>query len=356
VAALVAVGCTLVLVGAIQARTDLPTALLLYLVPITLAAARWGRGPAILAVVTAVLGHDLFFVQPVGTLTVARADEALGLLLLLFTAVVTAELADRARRGAEKEREAALARRSDELKTSLLHAVSHDLRTPLATIKANASGLSQADAIYTAEDRAELLAAIEEEADRLDRLVSNLLDASRLEAGALQPHKQPQDLGELVCAVVARLQPLLAGRAVQIAIPADLPLVACDYSEIDQVVTNLLENAARHTPAGTPVELSLAASGQFVRVEVTDHGPGIAPAERARLMRPFERGRTITTGSGLGLAIAHGLVEAHGGRLWVDDTPDGGARLVFTLPILDRGSKFVDRNSNEPRTTNHQPP
>jgi two-component system, OmpR family, sensor histidine kinase KdpD len=334
-AALLSVALTLALVGGLQAQagTTLPTALLLYLVPIILAATRWGRGPAIVAVLTAVVGDDLFFVEPIGTLSIARADEGIGLVLLLFTAIVTAELADEARRGAEKEREASIARRSDELKTSLLHAVSHDLRTPLASIKASASGLRQPDADYSPDDRAELLGAIEEAADRLDRLVSNLLDASRLEAGVLRPHKQPQELGELAESVLARLQPLLEGRLVTLQVAPDLPLVDCDYTEIDQVFTNLIENAARHTPVGTPIEVRLCRTGQYARIDVVDHGPGIPPQQRERLMRPFERGSTLIAGSGLGLAIARGLVEAHGGRLWVEDGVPSGARFVFTLPL-----------------------
>jgi len=334
-AALLSVALTLLVVGALQAQagTTLPTALLLYLVPIILAATRWGRGPAIVAVLTAVVGDDLFFVEPIGTLSIARADEGVGLVLLLFTAIVTAELADEARRGAEKEREASIARRSDELKTSLLHAVSHDLRTPLASIKASASGLRQLDADYSPEDRAELLGAIEEAADRLDRLVSNLLDASRLEAGVLRPHKQPQELGELAESVLARLHPLLQGRPAALVVAPDLPLVDCDYTEIDQVLTNLIENAARHTPAGTPIEVRLCRAGHYARIEVVDHGPGIPPQQRERLMRPFERGSTLIAGSGLGLAIARGLVEAHGGQLWVEDGAPSGARLVFTLPL-----------------------
>jgi two-component system sensor histidine kinase KdpD len=311
----------------------LPAALLLYLLPVVLAATRWGIGPAVFAALVSVLGHDLLFVQPVGTLSVERADEAVGLVLLLFVAVVTAQLAVTARHALEKEQEAALARRSDDMKTALLRAVSHDLRTPLASIKASVSGLRQADAAYTDEDRAELLAAIEEESDRLDRLVGNLLDASRLEAGAVTLHKDPQDLRELVRAVVARLQPLLANRPVTLSLPDDVPLVECDYAQIDHVLTNLLENAARHTPNGTAVQVSLRPEPDALRVEVTDRGPGVAPPDRERVFLPFERGPTRVGGSGLGLAIARGLVEANGGRLWVEEAAEGGACFTFILPL-----------------------
>jgi two-component system, OmpR family, sensor histidine kinase KdpD len=332
-AALLAVGVTLFVVGVIEARAALPSALLLYLLPVVLAATRWGLGPAILASAVSVLGHDLFFVQPVGTLSVERADEAVGLILLLFVAVVTAQLSVTARRVFQQEQEAAFARRSDEMKTALLRAVSHDLRTPLSSIKASVSGLRQADAAYTEDDRAELLAAIEEESDRLDRLVGNLLEASRLEAGAVTLHKDPQDLRELVREVVDRLQPMLADREVKLSIPEDLPLVAGDYAQIDHVLTNLLENAARHTPAGTPVAVRLSSDSDEVRVEVADRGPGVRPEDRERVFLPFERGPTRVGGTGLGLAIARGLVEAHGGRLWVDEAPGGGARFTFSLPL-----------------------
>jgi two-component system sensor histidine kinase KdpD len=338
--ALAAVGATLLVVGLLQSTVvDLPAAILLYLVPIVLAASRWGRGPAITAVVASILGHDLLFVDPRGTFSVARADEALGLVLLLFVALVTAQLADGARRGAATAREAAVARQSDELKTALLRAVTHNLRTPLASIKASVSGLRQPEAAFAEEDRAELLAEIEEEADRLDRLVTNLLDASRLEAGRLTLSRHPQDLAELIGAAVDRLQSRLAGRGeIRIEVTNELPPVACDYAQIDQVVTNLLENALLHTPPATPVVTRAARHDGVVRVEVEDQGPGIPPADRERLFRPFERGRTRAPGSGLGLTIARGFVEAHGGKLWLEDGPARGARFVFTLPVLEGGS------------------
>jgi two-component system, OmpR family, sensor histidine kinase KdpD len=334
--ALVAVLATLFVVGLLQSSVvDLPAAILLYLVPIVLAASRWGRAPAITAVVASILGHDLLFVDPRGTFSVERADEALGLVLLLFAALVTAQLADGARRGAERAREAAVARRSDELKTALLRAVTHNLRTPLASIKASVSGLRQPDALFADEDRAELLAEIEEEADRLDRLVTNLLDASRLEAGGVTLSAHPQDLSELIGAVVDRLQPRLNGRSLCVEIPEELPSVPGDYTQIDQVVTNLLENAILHTPPGTPVIARASRAGGVVRVEVIDHGPGVPAGERERLFRPFERGQTRAPGSGLGLTIARGFVEAHGGHLWLEDAPGAGSRFVFTLPVRD---------------------
>jgi two-component system sensor histidine kinase KdpD len=299
VLALLAVIVTLFAVGVLQSTVvDPPAALLLYLVPIVLAASRWGRGPAVSAAIVAILGHDLLFVDPRGTFSVARADEALGLVLLLFTALVTAQLAAGARRGAEKAREAAVARRSDELKTSLLRAVTHNLRTPLAAIKASVSGLRQPEAHFAPEDRDELLAEIEEEADRLDRLVTKLLDASRLEAGGVTMHAQAQDLGELLRSVIDRLRPLLIGRAVRVEVADNLPTVTCDYAQIEQVLANLVENAAVHTQPGSAIVARAMRVDEVVRVEVDDNGPGIPDVDRERLFRAFERGQTRAPGSG----------------------------------------------------------
>jgi two-component system sensor histidine kinase KdpD len=126
---------------------------------------------------------------------------------------------------------------------------------------------------------------------------------------------------------------MLADRQVRLSIPDELPLVPCNYAQIDHVLTNLLENAARHTPPGTPIELTLGLKSDAVLVQVADAGAGIPPADRERVFLPFERGSTRVGGTGLGLAIARGLVQAHGGRVWVDEVPGGGARFTFTLPL-----------------------
>jgi two-component system sensor histidine kinase KdpD len=186
---------------------------------------------------------------------------------------------------------------------------------------------------YTAEERAELLEAIDDEADRLDRLVGNLLDASRLEAGVLVPNKQPQDVAELIRTVLTRLRIVLGERAVRVDVQPNMPLVNCDYGQVDQIVTNLLENAARHTPPSSPIEIRLSADDHTAHLSVIDHGAGIAPRDRDRIFRPFERGLTAAAGSGLGLSIARGMAEAHGGRLEVHPVSGEGAEFWLTLPL-----------------------
>ena len=167
----------------------------------------------------------------------------------------------------------------------------------------------------------------------LNRLVGNLLDASRLEAGVLVPNKQPQDLVELTRAVLARVTPLLGQRPVRLQVQPNMPLVRCDYGQIDQVVTNLPENVARHTPARSPIEISMSADDRHAHLDVLDEGPSIAEEDRARMFRPFEHGRTGAQGSGLGLSIARGMAEAHGGTLDVKRGPAGGAQFCLTLPL-----------------------
>jgi two-component system sensor histidine kinase KdpD len=229
--------------------------------------------------------------------------------------------------------------RTDALRAALLSSVSHDLRTPLASMKAATSSLLQEDVQWDEEARRSFVLSIEREIDRLNRLVSNLLDMSRIEGNALTPQKEWYLLAELVYDVLDRLQPLLQGRSVQTYLPDDLPPVELDYLEIDQVLTNLIENAVRYTPAGSPLEITAQVEGEHVKISVADHGPGIPPALLERVFDKFyrvldtQRDAAHPRGSGLGLAVCRGLVEAHGGHLWVENRDEGGAVFSFTLPI-----------------------
>jgi len=230
-------------------------------------------------------------------------------------------------------------RRTDALRAALLSSVSHDLRTPLSSIKAAASSLLQEDVQWDDEARHSFALAIVREADRLNRLVANLLDMSRIEGGALKPEKEWYPINELIQDVVARMQPVLQGRVVHTDLPADLPPVKLDYLQIDQVLTNLLENAVRYTPAESPIDIGVRLDGEYMLISVADRGPGIPAADLDRVFDKFYRvmetqtKATRTTGSGLGLAVCKGLVEAHGGRIWVENRRGGGAIFQFTLPL-----------------------
>ena len=232
-----------------------------------------------------------------------------------------------------------LLRRTDALRSALLSSVSHDLRTPLASIKAAASSLLQEDVSWSEEERAGFIQAIERQADRLNRLVGNLLDMSRIEGGALHPEKEWYPIGELIHDVLGHMQTTLEGRKIRTWLPEDLPPVQIDYLQLDQVVTNLLENAARYTAVGSPIEISVEVMDENMLVSIGDYGPGIPPSDLERIFDKFyrvsgtRRANSSTMGTGLGLAVCRGLIEAHGGRIWAENRPGGGAIFRFTLPL-----------------------
>jgi two-component system, OmpR family, sensor histidine kinase KdpD len=234
-----------------------------------------------------------------------------------------------------------LLRRTDALRSALLSSVSHDLRTPLASIKAAASSLLQQDVQWNEEERNSFALAIERESDRLNRLVGNLLDMSRIEGGALKPEKEWYPIDELIHDVIGHMKFILQEREVHTSLPADLLPVELDYLQIDQVVTNLLENAVRYTPATSPIDVSAQMVDNAVMVSIADRGPGIPPYDLERIFDKFYRvsGPTRGTpmGTGLGLAVCRGLVEAHGGRIWAENRPGGGAIFHFTLPVQTEG-------------------
>jgi two-component system sensor histidine kinase KdpD len=234
---------------------------------------------------------------------------------------------------AEEAKLAALLARSEEMRSTLLSTVSHDLRTPLAAITGAATALRDDWSRVPEAERRELLDTVCEEADRLERLVGNLLDMTRVEAGGLRVKREWVPLEELVGAALTRVDPRLTGRPVSTALPADLPLVSVDPVLVQQVLVNLLENAAKYTPPGSALELAAEVAEGMVIVRVADHGPGIAAADRERVFEKFYRGTQAGSGVGLGLAICRGIVEAHGGTIRVESRPGGGALFRIALPV-----------------------
>jgi len=234
----------------------------------------------------------------------------------------------------EAQRAETLAR-TDELKSALMSAVSHDLRTPLASIMASVTSLMDPDVEWDEETRRDFLQGIHDEAHRLNRLVGNLLDMSRIEGGALHPERDWYSIGEVVESVVERLEPRLVGRPVTVRLQEELPLARFDFTQIDQVLTNLVENAINHTPPGTPITIEARGAAGGLEVSVEDAGPGIPPEHLPHLFDKFYRvgKRTQRSGTGLGLAISKGLVEAHGGVIRVANRPGGGLKVDFTLPV-----------------------
>jgi K+-sensing histidine kinase KdpD len=251
----------------------------------------------------------------------------------LTTFVDQAALAlERARLSSEAARASALAH-SDDLKTALLAAVSHDLRTPLASIKAAATSLLDDSVEWDPETLRDLLTAIDEETDRLTLMVNNLLDLSRIEGGALRPQKDWYDIDELISDVQHRLEPRLASHPLTIQVQPDLPPLRFDYVQIAQVLVNLLENAVKHTPAGTPIDVTARQVPEAIEISVQDQGEGILREHQMHLFDKFYRANTATSGSGIGLSISKGLVEAHGGTISVESDLGAGTTFRFTLPL-----------------------
>ena len=261
-----------------------------------------------------------------------------------FAAYAAAAL-EQGRLAAEAEAAKPIAE-ADRVRTALLAAVSHDLRTPLASAKAAVTSLRSHDIEWDAADHDELLATADESLDKLARLVDNLLDMSRLQAGALAVFPRPADLSEIVARSLDDLGP--AARAVHVNIPHDLPEVAVDPAILERVVANLTANALRYSPAGTPPALAGSALRDRVELRVIDWGPGIPEDQRNHMFVPFQRmGDTDnTTGVGLGLALSRGLTEAMGGTLEPDETPGGGLTMTLSLPAVPAPAVSVGRDQN----------
>jgi two-component system, OmpR family, sensor histidine kinase KdpD len=310
---------------------------LLYLVPVVAAAVVGGVRPALLAAVCAALLVNFFFLTPYHTLAV---DSAVGVVVLVVYVLVASTVAVAvdvaARQRATAERRAAEARELaevDRLRAALLDAVGHDLRTPLAGVKAAASSLRQPDLPLRPEDRADLLATVEECTDRMMALVENLLSLSRLRAGVLSVTAHPAALDAVVAEAVLQSPDR---HRITVDLPDDLPLGHVDAGLLERVCANLITNALTATaPAGTVLVVGEAGDGAL-RLRVIDHGPGLPAQTRERAFEPFQRLGDRGRGLGLGLAIARGFTEAMGGRLEPSDTPGGGLTMTVTVPRADR--------------------
>jgi two-component system sensor histidine kinase KdpD len=222
---------------------------------------------------------------------------------------------------------------TERLRSSILSAISHDIRTPLTLLFGQADALAQADGHLTADER-EAAQAIRDQARRLHEMVDKLLDMARLQAGNVRLRKEWQAVDDIVGASIGLLGDALRDHPLSVTPPPDLPLVAVDAVLIERVFCNLLENAAKYSPPGTPITVNLALEGDMLAISVCDHGRGFPPTSIARVFDVFERGAQESTiaGVGLGLAICRAIVEAHGGRIAANNRPEGGACVRFTLP------------------------
>lgn len=357
VAALLTVAVVTLLIFPLREVVPVVSTGVTYLLAVLLVATYWGIRAGFLTAVLATLAFNFFHLPPTGGLTVTEGENVVALAVFLVTALIAGTVADQARARAvdaeegrrkadeaaavaralliERERltaeavEAGALRRSDELKTALLRSVSHDLRTPLTSIVAAADALASPG--IDEDERAELAGSVGEAALHLSRMVDQLLDLSRLEAGAANPRREWSSLQEVVDAAARQVSGTVASR-----LEPDLPLINADAAQLERAFVNVLENAVAAS-GSEPVTVSARTVGSHIVLRVVDRGPGIPADDLARIFEPFYRGEAAgdaaRTGSGLGLAIARGFVVANGGTIRAESLPGQGAAIVIELPV-----------------------
>lgn len=314
----------------VRGELDLASESMLFLLLVVASALLGGLGPALVAGACGTVVLNFFFTRPFGTLRISRTTDVVAVVVFTAVAVMVGWVVDLAGRRALAVREAAELEAGNRLRTALLAAVGHDLRTPLAAAKAAVSGLRSGEHVLGRDDRRELLATADDALDRLGALVHDLLDLSRLQAGAMPVRLAPVAVDDVVARALDDLG--VTRGAVLVDLPEDLPDVLADPPLLERVLVNLLANAQRHG-GGVPL-LTGATIGPAVELRVVDTGPGIPVVDRERVLVPFQRlGDAATGGLGLGLALSRGLLEATGGVLELRDTPGGGLTAAVRLPV-----------------------
>ncbi len=320
---------------AMQPRFDIVNIAMVYVLAVVLVAFRFGRGPTIAASVASVLAFDLVFVPPAGVLTISDLQYLFTFAVMVAIGLVVSGLRTSVQRREQAQAELKLAGETERLRNTLLASISHDLRTPLAVMAGASSSLAEHGAQMTDAERRALALGIHENATRMSDHVAKLLQMTRLESGTVAPERDWTSLQEIAGAALRRLEGPLGAHRVIVELPHDFPLLFVDAALVEQVLVNLLDNAARHTPAGTVVRLRAQQREGFAMVSVEDAGTGFDPAEAERIFAKFQHGASAPAvgGIGLGLAICRAIVQLHGGSMRAERLPEGGAAFRFTLPL-----------------------
>ncbi|HKQ75345.1 MAG TPA: DUF4118 domain-containing protein [Blastocatellia bacterium] len=369
-----------------EGRLSPTTVALALLLIVLFAATGWGSRPALVAALLGVVCFNFFFLPPLHTFAIAHPQNWVALAAFLITALVAGELSSRAKRRAEeaeagkreierlyndyraaseRARQAEIFEQSERLKSALLDAVTHDLRTPLTSIKAAVTTLLEEAGAgeqvkLDDETRREFFEVINEEADRLNHFVENMVELARIEAGAVNLRRRWSSVEEIVAMARARAEPLTRDHRLEVDIEGEAPVARLDASLIAEVLYSLIDNAAKYSPSGSLIKISARRTeGEMVLIAVEDEGRGIPAHLRERVFDKFFRATSEGAASlgrprglGMGLAIARGIIEAHGGRIWVESGKGGaGARIVFTVPV---GDEEVDKEvkQDEPIAAN----
>ena len=352
-----------------RAHVNATTVAVSLLLAVLFVAIAFGSKPALVASVLAMLGFNFFFLPPYHTFTIADPQNWIALTAFFITALTVGQLSARSKQRAEEAEagkaenrrlydelreafdrasEAEAIKRSEQLKTALLDAVTHDIRTPLTSIKASATLLledrdeTETAARLSAAERYAILDVIEHSADRLDRFVEGIVDLARIEVGDLSLQRNWGAVEDIIDAALAQAEPLTRNHPISVVITEELPVIRVDARAVTEVIYALIDNASKYAPNGTTITIDAhRVSGGIVEIAVEDEGPGMPEQERDRAFEKFYQidakaappGRS---GIGMGLAIAKGIVEAHGGHIWIEDAKSGrGARVVFTVPVGD---------------------
>jgi two-component system sensor histidine kinase KdpD len=314
----------------------LPHVSVLFLAAVVMSAALWGFWPSVFTAVLSVAASSYFFYSPIYSFQVSEvqdlADLAVFIIVAAFTSRLSASVAD-----------ARVRAQGEALREALLNSVSHDLQTPLAAILGSASALEALGERGDARGRAELVAAIREESERLASYIENLLDLTRIRAGQIAPRLELVELSDIVDAALRRKHKALGKHLVEVDLPADLPMLRLDLFLMEHAIANVLDNAAKYAPAGSAIGVSARVAGDEVALEVSDRGSGISAQDLARVFDPFYRGADAgegaAAGAGLGLAICRAFVEANGGSVAVSSAgPGHGTRVRLRLPIAARSA------------------
>jgi len=334
-AAALAAACTLAGLG-MKPHFELLNIAMVYLLAVVIVALRFTRGPTIATSVLSVVAFDYFFVPPSGTFTVDDPQYLLTFAMMLGVGLIISHLTTAVRARAQAQARLALEADTERIRNTLLSAISHDLRTPLAVISGASSSLVERGERLDATERSALAHSIFAHSREMSELLAKVLEMTRLESGAIRLQRDWTSLNEIAGSALRRLQERLATHMVMIELPEDLPLLRVDGVLVEQVLGNLLENAAKHTPPRTLVRLRAQASGREMTISVEDFGPGLPEGDLERLFAKFERGGATAAGRGgmgLGLAICRAIVRLHDGSLWAERLAGGGTAFRFTLPL-----------------------
>jgi two-component system sensor histidine kinase KdpD len=299
----------------------------------------WGRGPATVAALASVIVYNYLFIPPVTSFSVPTTEEGLLLVSLLAVALVLGTWRDRVRRAEQEVRNLAA---SERLQKTLLDTISHDLKTPLTAIMGSLNIFLSEGQGLTARDRRELVSVAYDRSKELDRLVTGVLEMTRLEAGAIRLRREPTQLTGVIETAMARLPETFAEGRCRVEISPKLPLVSVDPVLLSHALANLLENALKFSSPDAPIDVEARAVNGHVLIGVADRGVGVPAEELDRIFEKFYRRKqsdaieAASTGIGLGLAVAKGVVEAHGGRIWAEQRRGGGIVVRVRLPVAGR--------------------